>query len=351
MRFRSPRVISTALLGLAAAVLAACAPEPPPPAPPPPPPPPPPPAVSLLPSVVQEAAAYRGFVDRANGIDPLFMNGLAVQQALKTGTAYEPRQFLRGAIAYAAIAALQDDRFVEGVRQYASSPAQRRELANQIVANPAYVVSFEGSDSAAGLVTRALHGDSLGLFNGGRAVKQSAYDIQRQDWSKAAVPDRDIRLLQTRAASSTPLIPDAMLTASLEQAVSGEGSLNIAGGPQQPPYTPLVVRALAVAAMAALGEAGEINRAQLDTLLSDPTTSYCLDLAKLNLYQCLAVAKPYYEDVFCLGQHSLMDTGQCLMKGSGAPMPIMVRPRPMEIPALPGGVKIIPPKTGGATAN
>jgi hypothetical protein len=44
-------------------------------------------------------------------------------------------------------------------------------------------------------------------------------------------------------------------------------------------------------------------------------------MSKLNLYQCLAVAKPHYEDVFCLGQHVLMDTGSCLMKGVGLPDP------------------------------
>jgi hypothetical protein len=40
------------------------------------------------------------------------------------------------------------------------------------------------------------------------------------------------------------------------------------------------------------------------------------------LYQCLAAAKPHYEDVFCLGQHVLIDTGQCTLKSAGAPMPI-----------------------------
>ena len=44
-------------------------------------------------------------------------------------------------------------------------------------------------------------------------------------------------------------------------------------------------------------------------------------MSKLNLYQCLAVAKPHYEDVFCLGQHVLIDTGQCVMKAAGAPFP------------------------------
>jgi hypothetical protein len=56
-------------------------------------------------------------------------------------------------------------------------------------------------------------------------------------------------------------------------------------------------------------------------ILGEPTSATCLNMSKLNLYQCLAVAKPHYEDVFCLGQHILADTGQCLMKGAGVPEP------------------------------
>jgi hypothetical protein len=48
-------------------------------------------------------------------------------------------------------------------------------------------------------------------------------------------------------------------------------------------------------------------------------------MAKLNLYQCLAVAKPHYEDVFCLGQHAMIDTGHCLMKGVGVAEPVDAR--------------------------
>jgi hypothetical protein len=69
----------------------------------------------------------------------------------------------------------------------------------------------------------------------------------------------------------------------------------------------------------------------------------------LTLYQCRAVAKPHYEDVFCLGQHIMMDTGQCLMKGSGAPMPIAVSTTPLAVPPA-GPVTVIPPK-GGAAAT
>ena len=55
-------------------------------------------------------------------------------------------------------------------------------------------------------------------------------------------------------------------------------------------------------------------------------------MARLNLFQCLAVAGPYYEDMFCLGQHVLMDTGSCLIRGSGAAMPLDVRPPALPVP-------------------
>jgi hypothetical protein len=54
-------------------------------------------------------------------------------------------------------------------------------------------------------------------------------------------------------------------------------------------------------------------------------------MSKLNLYQCLAVAKPHYEDVFCLGQHVMMDTGACLMKGVGMAEPAPPPPPPRVV--------------------
>ena len=74
-------------------------------------------------------------------------------------------------------------------------------------------------------------------------------------------------------------------------------------------------------ALAALGYADDAALDSVTPLLADPTTASCLNMSKLNLYQCLAVAKPYYEDVFCLGEHILSDTGACLIKGAGLSVP------------------------------
>jgi hypothetical protein len=40
-------------------------------------------------------------------------------------------------------------------------------------------------------------------------------------------------------------------------------------------------------------------------------------MARLSLYECLSVAGPQYENVFCLGQHAMMDTAQCVVTASG----------------------------------
>jgi hypothetical protein len=115
-------------------------------------------------------------------------------------------------------------------------------------------------------------------------------------------------------------------------------SLLVTGEASAPPYTPVVSRALAVAALAALGEAGEEHDAQLDALLNETSGGFCLNMSKLNLYQCLAVARPWYEDAFCLGQHVLIDTSQCIVKDAGSPHPAQVATTPAAAaaPTAPG---------------
>ena len=81
-----------------------------------------------------------------------------------------------------------------------------------------------------------------------------------------------------------------------------------------------MTRAVALAALAVLGEVREGHDDQALALMSDTATHRCLTMAKLNLYQCLAVAGPHYEDVFCMGQHAIKDTGQCLIEAAGAPI-------------------------------
>jgi hypothetical protein len=290
--------------------------------------PPPPPPVRLSARVIEEASAYRGYMLRAMTITPAFTDGPSVARSLRTGAAYEPVQFLRGAIAYGAVIAMQDPTFMASVRTFAADPTQRASVAAQLRADPAYAGVFKGADSAAGLVIAALGDEGLQLFNAGKAVKQSAYDVQHANWSKSEIPGRPARLADAKALSASPLPPEAAEKMRLLSAANDGARLGLMGAPTAGPYTPVVLRALAVAALAALGEAGDEKTDLIMPLLTDPISGSCLNMAKLNLYQCLAVAKPHYEDIFCLGQHIMMDTGQCLLKASGAPLPADLLPKP-----------------------
>lgn len=327
---RTRAVLTTTAVALAA-IVAACSAPAPPPAPVVQAPPPPPP-ITLSASVVERASAFRGYMARAGGVSSAFQNGEQIQSALKVGASYESKSFMNGAVAYAAVLALQDPTFVASVREVAANPTSRQEMVNNIFSNPSYAAVFKGSDSAAGLIIDQIGGDGLKVYMAGKAVKQAAYDVQKASWSKGSVVDRDGRLASAKSLSATPALAESADIAVLQSASTGGQSLGFTPRVAPAPYQPVVIRGLAVAALAALGAAGDNNLTSIDALSVDPATNSCLSMAKLNLYQCLAVAKPHYEDIFCLGQHILMDTGACIAKASGAALPVEPPPPPKVTP-------------------
>lgn len=303
-----------------ATFLASCA-EPPPPKPVEP----PAPAASLAPRLIEQAAAYRYYMDKAAAISPAFVDGQTVAEGLKVAASYEPKQFLQGAIAYGAIVALQDPTFVAGVKQYSGTAAQRQQIAYEIMKDPAYVVGLPGAASGAGVVIAALGEDGNKFYLAGKTVKQAAYDVQKQSWSKADVAAREARLSQAKLLSATPVVGDVAQTTRLQQAISGGAPLGVTGTAANPPFTPVVIRSLAIAALGVLGHASEPNIATINAIMVEPNITSCINMSKLNLYQCLAVSKPHYEDVFCLGQHGMMDSARCVIKASGQPEPFEPR--------------------------
>jgi len=278
---------------------------------------------------IEHASAYRAYMQKAAQVSPAFKDGAEVEQSLTSAVAYEPKQFLRGVIAYAALVALQSPQFVAGVRTYAVDPVQRREMAQRLIADPNYATVLPSAASAAGLVQAALSADAAKVQRAGALVKQAAYDVQHQAWSKKDIPGREARLANAKLLSAQPLSPPAEDVQRLQGAVNGRDStgasaLGVSGEALAPPYTAVVARGLTLAALAALGEANDANMAAMEPLLQESTSAFCINLSKLNVYQCLAVAGPYYEDVFCLGQHVLLDTAQCVAKAAGEARPISI---------------------------
>ncbi len=322
-----------------------------------PPPPAPLPNVALSSTVVDHAAVFQGYMQRVSATRSDFQTVNQVPERIAVAQAFDPPQLQRGIVAYGAVAALQDATFVATIREFGRDPVQRAELVRRLIADPGYAASFNGSASAAGLVSGALNAQASTLLGVGDRVKQAAYDVQRQRPFLAEIPARPARLLAARAAS-VPLTADPAISEPLRLAAVGVQPLGLSGESLPPPYTPTVARALAVAALAALGEADGANAAAVEALLTEPSAAACLNLSKLYFYQCLAAAKPYYEDVFCLGQHILIDTAQCVGRSTGRPLAPAAPPAlttatnltPVPQPAVAAAVGGAPPSVASQAA-
>jgi len=267
--------------------------------------------------LLAEAAAFQSYMTEAQTIPLAFKNGAEVEKALEVAGGYHHEQLMRGAVVAGAVAALGEPSFVEGLR---AIPADRRAiLADMIARNPWIVVSLAGAPAAAARVDVAVGGPSARLAGNGAAVKQSAYDMQKQAWSKEVSPRHPELLKTARTLSETArkATPEEIAAFRLLLEAPAPAAAPTAGGPRT--YSRLTQRALSVAAMTALGSSRDENLDLLTYAMAEPDSDQCLRMAKLNLFQCLAVAGPRYEDVFCLGQHLIIDTGQCLVKEFGGP--------------------------------
>ncbi|KQY35945.1 hypothetical protein ASD38_05250 [Caulobacter sp. Root487D2Y] len=274
------------------------------------------PGVSLARDVVAAASAFETYTRGAVAIPATFESGGGVADALAKSAAYQPEQLDAGMIAYGAIAALQEQAFIEGVRQAArETPADA--LIARLETNPDSVLEIDGVGAAASRAQAALlkRGAPLGVT--GKAVKQAAYDVQHQGWSKGLIADSAGRLAKVKAMSATFFNPGDEDAGRLIQAATAPREPGGSGGEGGAAFTPVTVRASALAALAVLGAAGDDDVAKLSVVMHDEKSGFCMKMAKLNLYQCLAVAGPHYEDVFCLGQHALIDTAQCVNNAAG----------------------------------
>ena len=277
------------------------------------------PVVSLAHSLVDAANAFDVYMRRSAGLSAKFADGASVAKAVQVGAGYEPKQLEQGAIAYAALVALQDPMFVQTVHDLGLEARDRTELADALIARPRAVMEIPGSDGAAGTVSAVLGRMGYDAMTSGKALKQAAYDVQHEAWSKEAIANPNERLAKAKAQSAAKFSPTPADTAELIKTVVALRKAGPSGSTTAPTQT--VINGLTLAALAVLGEAGDDKADRLTPLLSDAKAAECVKMAKLNLFQCLSVAGPHYEDVFCLGQHAVMDTAQCVVNAAGQSHP------------------------------
>ncbi|HEY0649280.1 hypothetical protein [Phenylobacterium sp.] len=242
-----------------------------------------------------QAAAFEAFTRRAAGIDPSFANPAEISEQLRTAAGYEPRQLEAAMIAYAAMAAMQEPRFVQTVR------AGGRDLGRRLASDPDAALNLPGGPAAAARANAALARRGEALASAGARVKKTSYSIQHQPWSRARVPNAPQRLAAVKQAAGyrAEAADRARLTAA------------IAEGGRRGGTSPVIARGVAVAALTVLGQDSAARG-----LMSERNAGQCLRSAKLNYHQCLAASGTHYEDIYCLGVHAMSDPGQCVVEAT-----------------------------------
>jgi hypothetical protein len=251
-------------------------------------------------SLAAQASAFEAYTRRAARIDATFANPAEISSGLRTAAGYDPRQLEAGMIAYAAMAAMQEPKFVAVVR------SGGRDLGRRLAADPDAAVNLPGGPAAAARANAALARRGAALSSAGQQVRKAAYSVQKQPWSRTRISNGPQLSLAKQAASYRAESGDR---ASLGAALSEGGR---SGG-----ASPVVNRALTVAALTVLGQ-----NAQARSLMNEPRSGQCLRSAKLNFHQCLAAAGTHYENIYCLGLHAMADPGQCVVE---ATKPVRVR--------------------------
>jgi hypothetical protein len=262
----------------------------------------------------EAASAFDGYMHAVAQIDAGFKSGQGVAAALRRASAYDPRQLEEGMIAYGAMAAMQSPRFVYGVMDIAQDPQARRELIEALVADPGSASRLPGAEEASSLASGAILREARPVVENGRALKQASYDVQHQGWSIAKASDQPGRLADAKAASQVRVAPREGDMARLLGQIA---TVTVESGRLAAP-SPVISHSLALAALAILDGTQGSDDGRLDQVVSEKDSADCLKMAKLNLFQCLSVAGPEYEDVYCLGQHAVFDTGQCVAGGAGS---------------------------------
>lgn len=245
--------------------------------------------------LASQAGAFEAYTRRTAAIDPNFSGPGEIGERLRTAAGYDPRQLEASMIAYAALAAMQEPRFVQAVR------SAGRELGRRLASDPDSALALPGGPAAAARANAALAQRGQALASAGARVKRTSYSIQQQPWSRARAPNASQRLAAVKQAASYRADPadPARLTAAIAQGGKRSGS------------SPVVMRGVAVAALTILGQDSAARN-----LMSERRSGQCLRSAKLNYHQCLAASGTHYEDIYCLGVHAMSDPGQCVVEAT-----------------------------------
>ncbi|MEO0982713.1 MAG: hypothetical protein AAFX03_08680 [Pseudomonadota bacterium] len=273
--------------------------------------------------------------------NPLSSTG-DIDAALNNLGGHNPGSLSQGWLAYSALVASQSPEYRDAVRDIESFYGRDRVLRG-MRNDLRYARSLEGGDLAVGSALAAIDADSRRLSDVAAFVKEQAYTLQGAGWAKAKIRNSSAKAdeIGTRsrtgsparatllAAMSAPDFNTALVHAggagapSLWDGVSGAATTirvpSFVGSSFSSPAQTRIRsgkehtadRIATLAAYHVLSiDGAEVG--QLQTALADREAQSCLNMAQLNLQQCVAAAHQHHELPFCISEHALNDISSCI---------------------------------------
>lgn len=287
-------------------------------------------------------ATYQGEVTdvKTNG----FTSARDIENSLNNLGGHNPEQLTQGWMAYSALVAAQNPEFraaVLDIEGYYGRDMMMTGMQNDV----RYARTLSGGNSAVNQALTAVNADSRRLIGAAAFVKEQAYSLQGAGWAKGRVGNSQVKAttLFTSTQSGIPArgsLVTAMHSPEIKTVFEQAGR---SGAPSVWDNVSSAASSIRVpSVVASLGQSQRIARGKepiadrITTLaayrimnadpsvassmrlaMSERETQGCLNMANLNLQQCVAAAHQHYEVPFCIGEHALSDIGKCIGKVSG----------------------------------
>ena len=286
-------------------------------------------------------ATYQGDVTdvKSNG----FTSARDIEATLNNLGGHNPEQLTQGWMANSALVAAQNPEFraaVLDIEGYYGRDMLMTGMQNDV----RYARTLSGGNDAVNQALTAVNADSRRLMGAAAFVKEQAYSLQAAGWAKGRVGNSGAKASSLFASTQTGIpargaMVQAMHSPDINTVLEQAGK---SGAPSVWESVSGAASTIRVpAAVASLGQSNKIARgkepiadrittlAAYRILNADPSTAGsmrqamsergtqgCLNMANLNLQQCVAAAHKHYEVPFCIGEHALSDVGKCIGKVS-----------------------------------
>lgn len=265
-----------------------------------------------------------------------------IDDALNSLGGHNPDQLSKGWIAYSALIASQNPEYRAAVRDIESFYG-REALETGMRNDVRYARTLHGGDIAVSSALSATEADSRRLSTTAAFVKEQAYSLQASGWAKAKIgnsgskarkldsiqatgipaklglltamnaPDFDAVLVQA-GNTGAPSLWDNVSGAAGAIKIPAAVTSGLTGNRKRVKFgkEPVADQIATLAAYRVLGASTEKNASQINSAMAERETKGCLNMANLNLQQCVAAANQQYEVPFCIGEHALSDVGKCI---------------------------------------